>query len=56
MKNKGIKQILKKQIKNEVDVLWKHNKKLNKFIMIYEDFDDRAKYTPKQLLKKLNKK
>ena len=50
MKNKGIKQILKKQIKNDVDVLWKHNKKLNKFIMIYEDFDNRVKYTPKQLL------
>jgi hypothetical protein len=56
MKHKGIKQILRKQVKNKVDVLWQHNKNLTEFVMIYKEFDNSFKYTPKQLLNKLNNK
>tara|TARA_R100001594_G_scaffold150201_1_gene210501 strand:+ start:562 stop:735 length:174 start_codon:yes stop_codon:yes gene_type:complete len=55
MKYNNIKNILRRQIKNNVRVLWTHNENINEFIMIYKNYNDKLPiFTPQQLLDKLN--
>tara|TARA_R100000781_G_scaffold114664_1_gene86069 strand:+ start:1655 stop:1828 length:174 start_codon:yes stop_codon:yes gene_type:complete len=55
MKYNNIKNILRRQIKNNVRVLWAHNENINEFIMIYKNYNDKLPiFTPQQLLDKLN--
>ena len=52
---KGIKQVLRNNIKSGVKVLWTWNKETNHFTQIYKDYSDGLTiYTPTQLLNTLN--
>ena len=51
MKYNNIKEILKKQIENNVQTFWTFNEDDKEFTQIYKRYTDKLKiYTPKQLL------
>ena len=51
MKYTNIKNILKKQVENNVHSFWTFNKDEQEFTQIYKNYTDELKiYTPKQLL------
>ena len=51
MKYNNIKEILKKQINNNVKTFWTFNEDEKEFTQIYKSYTDELKiYTPKQLL------
>jgi hypothetical protein len=54
MKYNNIKNILKKQIENNVKTFWTFNEDEKEFTQIYKNYTDELKiYTPQQLLNKL---
>ena len=51
MKYNNIKNILKKQVDNNVKTFWTFNKEEKEFTQIYKSYTNELKiYTPKQLL------
>ena len=55
MKFTNIKNILRKQIENNVNTFWTFNKDTMEFIQVYKIYSNKYSiYTPKQLLDFLN--
>ena len=55
MKYLNIKNILKKQIQNNVKTFWTFDEEEKEFTQIYKNYTDELKiYTPQQLLDYLN--
>ena len=56
-KYNNIKRILRKQVEDNLNVIWSWDKEDNHFIMVFKDIDDSLPiYTPAQLLDEIELK